>query len=196
MPTVDTKRKTKKKIKQKEELKEIKTKSKIPNTLKPVAKRKPTGSMKFVFKGIDNKTYELTQKQKLFSELYLDPFTNGVNAVVEAGYDVYGKNGQLNYNLAKSIATENLTKPAICQYITRLLGEGGLTDQVVDKHLLYNVTQYQNLEAKNKAIDIYNKMMGRYAPERREVSILDRYRGYSDQQLKAIIEGEIDEEDL
>lgn len=202
MPTVDTKKETKtetkKKVKPKKQNKRKEKIVIIPDEfkLKPVATRSIKNPKKFTFKGIDNKVYELTEKQKLFVELYMDPFTSAVQAVVDAGYDVYTKKGNVNINMANSIASENLRKPNMCQYITKLLGEAGLTDEVVDKHLLYNITQYQSLDAKNKAIDIYNRMMGRYAPERHQVSILDKYKGYSDQQLKAIINGEIIEDDL
>ena len=65
-------------------------------------------------------------------------------------------------NLARSIASENLTKPNICQYIATLIDDAGLNDYVVDKHLLFNISQFDDLRAKNTAIDIYNKMKRRY----------------------------------
>ena len=103
---------------------------------------------KFKFTGLDNKEYELTDKQKKFAEFYLEPFIGSVDAVIEAGYDVRNTQGGINRNLARSIASENLMKPNVCQYIATLMEQAGLNDETVDKHMLYNITQFENLNAK------------------------------------------------
>ncbi len=87
---------------------------------------------------------------------------SGGQAAIEAGYDCKNSRGDINMNIARSIASENLTKPNICQYVATMIDDAGLNDNVIDKHLLFNVTQFSDLKAKNSAIDIYNKMKRRY----------------------------------
>lgn len=126
----------------------------------------------FTFTGKDGKKYNLTLKQKLFCEYYLDFKGNGVEAVIRAGYDVYkNRHGDPripNRRLAASIASENLTKPNISAYINLKLEESGFTDENVRKHHLFLLTQFANLSVKAKAIDMFYKIRGDYAPERLE----------------------------
>lgn len=117
---------------------------------------------KFTFTGLDKKEYAITDQQRLFAEYYMDPFLSGAQAVIEAGYDCTNSRGDINMRLASSIASENLRKPNICQYIATLIDDAGLNDNVVNKHLLYNITQFVDLKAKNVAIDIYNKLGRKY----------------------------------
>lgn len=114
----------------------------------------------------DGVKYWLTRLQKRFCDFFLKFDCNGPDAVIEAGYKcTYPNSKSINRGLACSIASENLKKPAIIAYISKRLDEIGLNDAEVDKHLLYNVRQFSNLHAKNKAIEIYNKQKGRFAPE-------------------------------
>ena len=151
----------------------------------PKAKRKGA-TKKFTFTGLDNKEYTLTEKEKKFCEEYIKPFTSGTEAIIKAGYNVRSRNG------AKELAYENLTKPHICQYLTMLIEDVGLNDTVVDKHLLYNITQSVDLKAKNTAIDIYNKKQKRYPKEQVEhtVTIVDKYKNMPEEELDDIIHGE------
>lgn len=128
---------------------------------KPIAKRIGV-TKKFSFIGLDKKEHTLTEQQKKFAEIYSDPQMGSVQAVLGAGYDCRNKKGGINMQLVYSIASENLRKPNICQYIATLIDASGLNDNVVDKHLLFNITQFDDLRAKNTAIDIYNKMKRRY----------------------------------
>lgn len=149
---------------------------------KPIIKRIGV-SKKFTFTGIDDKDYILTEKEKAFCEEYIKPFSNGVRAVIAAGYEILDK------NTAKTIAYENITKPHISQYIQVLLQDVGLNDNTVDKALLFNITQTIDLKAKNGAIDQYNKMKGRLAPEKHEHTIWERLRATPDEELDEIING-------
>ncbi len=105
---------------------------------------------------------KLTLKQKLFCEYYLESSGNATEAVIKAGYNVSRKNGVPDRILAKSIASENLTKPYIIKYLNSLLEAGGLNDAMVSVQLFFMITQDADLSAKLKAIDIYNKLKGRY----------------------------------
>lgn len=148
----------------------------------PKAKRKGA-TKKFTFTGLDNKEYTLTEKEKKFCEEYIKPFTSGAEAVILAGYEVSTKDS------AKQIAFQNLTKLHLCQYLTMLVEDAGLNDTVVDKHLLYNITQSVDLKAKNTAIDIYNKKQKRYPKEELQhtVTIIDKYRNLPVEELDSII---------
>ena len=104
----------------------------------------------------------LTLKQKLFCQYYLENSGNGTNAVIKAGYRV-NKNGKLNRNLAKSIASENLTKPDIRKYIEELLKATGFNKESVKLQHLSLISQSENLPVKAKAIDMFYKLTGDYA---------------------------------
>jgi len=108
-----------------------------------MAKRKPRF---FKFTGLDGKDYSLTFQQKLFVEKYLEFKGNGVEAIIEAGYDVeYKKNGKstgvTNRKLAAVMAYENLIKPNISAYITLKLEEYGFNDDNVAKQHLFLINQ-------------------------------------------------------
>lgn len=140
-----------------------------------MAKAKRDGvSKKFKFTGLDDKEYTITQKQKLFCEAYINPFWSGVDAVIEAGYNVYKdkkKRKNPDRNMARVIASENLSKLNICAYLTVLLDDVDLNDQGVDKQMYYVINQFKDLNAKNRAISEYNKIRGRHAPEKHEHTV-------------------------
>lgn len=113
---------------------------------------------------------KLTLKQKMFCEAYIETLGNATEAVIKAGYAVSGENGHPNRIIAKSIASENLTKPYICEYINMLLDRSGLNDKNVGIQLNFLINQFADLSVKARAIDIYYKINGTYAPEKHEVS--------------------------
>lgn len=141
-----------------------------PKTPKPPRHdpKKVTRKQIFTFKGEDKKEYSLTLQQKLFAELFCDTSMNGVTAIIGAGYNVEGKGGGINYKLAAVMAKENLLKPNISAYITVLLERYGLTDDNLDKQTLGVVNQWGDLNAKIRAIDIFHKKRGSYAPDKVE----------------------------
>lgn len=136
--------------------------------------KKVTRLKTFSFTGVDGKTYELTEQQKLFAELFCNMSMNGVQAIIDAGYNVTGRTGQINYRLAAVMAKENLLKPNISAYVTVLLERYGLTDDHIDKQTLGVINQWGDLNAKVRAIDIMNKKRGSYAPEKHEHDISDK----------------------
>lgn len=121
---------------------------------------------------MSNKTnsLRLTLKQKLFCQYYIESFGNGTKAVIKAGYNTTKKNGVSDRNLAKSIASENLTKPDIWAYIKNLLEKSGLSDENVAIQHLFLINQNTDLSVKARAIDIYYKRYGKYAPDKLDVS--------------------------
>lgn len=120
------------------------------------------------FTGLDGKQYELTYKQRLFCEYYLEFSGNKINALIEAGYDIYVKDrngnstGKINYGVAKNLASENLTKPNLCAYIALKLEEYGFTDENVEKQHLFLINQFDDLSSKAKGIDLYYKRKNLY----------------------------------
>ncbi len=119
------------------------------------------------FKDKLGKERKLTPKQKKFADLFVSDLSmSGTDAVIKAGYDLSG--GKDKRKLAAVIASENLTKPDIYLYIETKLDESGLNDSTVDKHHLFTLSQMTDIPAKNRAIDIYHRKQGKYAPEKHE----------------------------
>lgn len=65
------------------------------------------------------------------------------------------------YNVAKSGACENLTKPYILERIDEIFEAHGLNDQFVDKQLEKLIVQDADFNTKMKAIAEYNKLKSR-----------------------------------
>ncbi len=105
---------------------------------------------------------KLSLKQKLFCQAYVETMGNATEAVVRAGYNISKKNGSPDRNLAKSIASENLTKPYISAYIASLLERVGLNDENVAAQHLFLINQHVDLGVKIRAIDMYYKLKGKY----------------------------------
>lgn len=106
---------------------------------------------------------KLSLKQKLFCQAYVDTCGNGTEAVLRAGYNISNKNGHSDRNLAKSIASENLTKPYISAYIASLLEKVGFNDENVVAQHLFLINQHVDLGVKLRAIEMYYRLKGKYA---------------------------------
>lgn len=105
----------------------------------------------------------LTLKQRRFCEYYLET-GNGTEAVIKAGYKIKG-----NMRLASVIASENLRKPNISTFISLKLERLGFDDTSIKKHHLFLISQFADLSVKAKAIDMYYKLKGTYAPKRHQL---------------------------
>lgn len=141
--------------------------------------KKPEDKL-FFFKGLDGKDYKLNLRQKLFVEFYLSLHGNAMEAVIEAGYNVYYERGGINKNLARSIGSENLTKPAIIAYVNLKLSEYGYDDENVKKQHLFLLNQFGDLSAKAKGIDMYYKIKGEYAAEKADKKTNEKLEGFLD----------------
>lgn len=132
---------------------------------------------KFVFTGLDGKEYDLSFKMKLFAEKYLEFKGSGVNAVISAGYDVRKKddkgepiNDVYNRKLAAVIARENLQKPNICAYISKLYERYGFSDEAVEREHLFLINQQEDKKTKKAAIDMYYKLKSKYPAEKHDIT--------------------------
>jgi len=130
---------------------------------------------------------KLTLKQRRFCDYYLECFGNATQAVIKAGYNISKKNGTPDRNLAKSIASENLTKPDIVKYLQKGLEATGFNDKAIMKQHLFLINQFSNLSIKAKAIDMYYKKAGAYVPEKPISEAERRKFEISDDQLKRIL---------
>jgi len=104
---------------------------------------------------------ELNEKQMLFCKYYVSEefFGNGVKAYAKAyGIDIEDPK---KYASARTRAWDLLTNIDICNQINSELEAAGLTDNFVDKQLLFVITQHSDLHAKMKAIEQYNKLKQR-----------------------------------
>ena len=104
---------------------------------------------------------ELNEKQMLFCKYYVceEFFGNGVKAYAKAyGIDIEDPK---KYASARARAADLLTNINICNHINTELEAAGLTDNFVDKQLLFVITQHSDLHAKMKAIEQYNKLKQR-----------------------------------
>jgi len=129
------------------------------------------------FKGNDGKVYRITYKEKDFCEHFLDFKGNGA----EAAFETYNCK---NIRVAASVASENLTKPHIIAYVDLKLTERGFSDENVKKQHLFTLNQFADFGAKNKAIDMFYKLKGDYAPERLKVE--HEFDDVSDKELAEI----------
>ena len=118
----------------------------------------------FVFKGNDGKRYRLSQQEKKFCEDYLEFKGNGT----EAAWENYKCK---NMKVASAIAYENLRKPQIIAYVDLKLEDYGFNDENVKKQHLFTLQQFADLAQKNKAIDMFYKLKGSYAPEEIKVKL-------------------------
>ena len=112
----------------------------------------------------------------MFSEAYIESRGNGVASARAAGYK--GTYGVLN-----SVSMDNLQKPSILAYIQFLLKDSGLSDEGVDKELLWAIQQNASLSAKVQAIREYNNVKGRHAPEEHIIT-----NKLTDEQIRRILE--------
>ncbi|OGG39123.1 hypothetical protein A3I34_02825 [Candidatus Jorgensenbacteria bacterium RIFCSPLOWO2_02_FULL_45_12] len=72
-----------------------------------------------------------------------------------------------NDDVAKSIAYENLTKPYLKNAVENELKRLGLNEKEIAKIHKRNIEQSENISASNTALDIYFKLTGAYAPEKK-----------------------------
>lgn len=117
--------------------------------------------------------YNLTDKQKLFCELYVskDFFGNGFQSYVEAyNVNLEVKGSSLT---ARSAASRLLTKDNILKYLQDLLDDAGLNDIFVDKQLLFLITQKADFKANVAAIKEYNVLRQRIETKVKQTKVIE-----------------------
>jgi hypothetical protein len=74
------------------------------------------------------------------------------------------------------MASNLLTNINIQKRIHELLDKNGLNDATADSALLFTMLQLEDLPSKMRAVDLYNKIKGRYAPEKVDPNVTDPMR--------------------
>lgn len=80
------------------------------------------------------------------------------------------------YDSAKVQASILLTNHNVKHRLHELLEENGMNEATADQALLYTMLQVEDLPSKMRAVSEYNKLMGRYAPEKVDPTIADPMR--------------------
>ncbi|MBP7118467.1 hypothetical protein KBA63_00105 [Candidatus Woesebacteria bacterium] len=107
----------------------------------------------------------LSEQEELFCNLYVARYDR-IEAVVES-YNVDKSKPNWRYT-ASNIAYENLLRPYINERIRELLDEFHLNDENVDMELATIIQQNAEISSKNKAIDTYNRLRGRYEKDNQQ----------------------------
>lgn len=131
---------------------------------------------------------DVTMKQEVFCQEYIDSVGNGTVAAI-AAFDITNKE-LLNIpkedrtkeqikaieavcNTASTMATEYLRKPNIIKRIDEILDERGFTDEVV-KTEHFKLIKNSKDEVRMRAIDSYYKLKGKNAPDKVDLSTLGK----------------------
>jgi len=110
----------------------------------------------------------LSENEKLFVELYFtqssDTFGNGTQSIIEAlgEKEFINSRGILSYDNAARRAHDWLRLTKIYEAGNKLIESQGFNDSSVDSQHSFVINQSAELGTKLRAIDIYNKLKGRY----------------------------------
>ena len=108
-------------------------------------------------------------KTKAWAKEYIKQGFNGTETALK-----FAKKGKLmKRETAKVIAHENLTKPHYQKAIIEKMEEINLNDDLINKITKRNIKQKSSTSASNQAMDMYHKVKGNYAPERKETITLN-----------------------
>lgn len=115
----------------------------------------------------------LTDEEQLFVDCYFnmtsDVFGNGTKSVVEAMKDkITRDDGSINYDYAAVKAYELLRTPKIMDAGRKLLSKQCFNDESVDTQHAFLIQQHSDLGVKQRAIDMYNKLQGRYEKDNKQ----------------------------
>ena len=124
---------------------------------------------------------KLNPRQELFCKLYTtdrEMFGNGTQAYIEA-YDIDLKQKGA-YDGAKSNAYKLLTNTYIIERINELLESGGLTEEHMDKRLLFWANQGASPQTSIAAIKEFNALKKRTKENEINVNITPIYGGKSE----------------
>jgi len=178
--------------------------------LLPMKQQKPSNKLRkkrivsplpFKFKALDGKLYKLTGKQKAWCDIFLEEDANLTIASLET-YKIANKHlSRIPWkllsdndktkrmraeNTAAQIGRENLRKPQISKYIHKVLDDEGFTGEKVRLKHFRNMMQERNISASNKAIDMYYKKTGGYAPEKVEHGVNKKLEEFLEKQNKRL----------
>lgn len=94
----------------------------------------------------------LTDKQKMFCQEYIKDF-NGTRAAIKAGY---------SKSSAKEIASENLTKPNIQEYLKKIMKKRADKLEIDQEYVLKNIVEVQQRCMQHKPVMVFDKIEKEY----------------------------------
>ena len=97
----------------------------------------------------------LTDKQKMFCQEYIKDF-NGTRAAIKAGY---------SKSSAKEIASENLTKPNIQEYLKKIMKKRADKLEIDQEYVLKNIVEVQQRCMQHKPVMVFDKIEKEYKQE-------------------------------
>ena len=80
------------------------------------------------------------------------------------------------YDSAKVMASKLLTNTNVRRRIHDLMDESEINDTAADKALLFTMLQLVDLPSKMRAVEIYNKLKGRYTTKKVDPTVADPMR--------------------
>lgn len=128
----------------------------------------------YSFTGRNGEEYTLTVLEKKFCDHYLKNGCIGYKSAL-AVYNV-------KESTARNYASALLVKPHILAYINVLLDLEGFNDQNVDRQHTFLLNQDADLGSKARALDMYYKRFGKYAPT--GIRIIDENSDLDDDALQ------------
>lgn len=137
-------------------------------TTKPPTRKKPSKAWLFQFTDLEGKKHSLTKLQYTFADLCIGLDKSPFDCVIEAGFNVFDDQGKLNKGLTWSIANQYLNMPKIRAYINKELASVKLNKEAVMLELAQMLLQKVDYRTKAKAMDMYFKLTGEYAPDKHE----------------------------
>ena len=114
---------------------------------------------------------DLTPLAKKFAQLYLSEefYGNGTRAYIGANKIINNKDTAKE--TAKTIASRLLRDKKVCDYIASMIDDAGHNENNIDKHRLFNITQFNDLSVKQRAIESFDKIKGRIKKDLPDVNI-------------------------
>ena len=109
------------------------------------------------------KLSKMDLKTKAWAKEYVSNGFNGTKTALK-----FAQKKDMKKEVANVIAVENLQKPIYIKPIIKEMEDIHLNDTEVSKKLKRNLKQKANISASNNAIEIYHKLKGNFAPERKE----------------------------
>ena len=109
------------------------------------------------------KLSKMDLKTKAWAKEYVSNGFNGTKTALK-----FAAKKEMKPRIAEAIASQNLSKLMYIKPIIQEMENIKLNDKEVSKKLSRNLKQKANISASNNAIEIYHKLKGNFAPERKE----------------------------
>ena len=110
------------------------------------------------------KLTKMDLKTKAFAKEYIKNNFNGTKTALKFA----SKGNKMTKQTASVIAAQNLSKLSYQKPIIEEMEKISLNNNLINKITKRNIKQKSSISASNQAIDMFHKVKGNYAPERKE----------------------------